>query len=146
VPPYFVVYAFTVPPAGFRLISMSRAAKSGQYAAFRALVHAGGTPHASDYYDLCGRGYRSVLMLDERYFLALTSPALTESRASLNTMLPLLKSMPSGTRALGFASLHPKGEQHLFMMLPALVPPASLTSQSGTVHRSTWKAVPGEPH
>jgi hypothetical protein len=109
VPPYFVVYAFTVPPAGFRLISMSRAAKSGQYAVFRALVHAGGTPHASDYYDLCGRGYRSVLMLDERYFLALTSPALTESRASLNTMLPLLKSMPSGTRALGFASLHPKG-------------------------------------
>ena len=86
------------------------AAVQGQYAAFLALVDAGGISQINDEYALYDRGYRSVLMFDERYFDALQSPRLMRCRVSPENMMPILRSMPSTRRALFFAMLYPEEE------------------------------------
>jgi ankyrin repeat protein len=82
------------------------AANKGRYAAFRALVNAGGTAKAQDYYALCDSGCRSVLMLDDRYFRATQGPDLLQYIRTPQTALPILRAIPPARRALCFAMLY----------------------------------------
>jgi ankyrin repeat protein len=91
------------------------AAVQGQYPAFRALLHAGGTAQAQDYYSLYARGHRSVLMLDPQLFCAMQGPDLlhhilspqAQPLDSVRAISPIMKSMSFPRRALCFATLHP---------------------------------------
>jgi ankyrin repeat protein len=89
------------------LAPVTCAAKEGQYAAFRVLLNAGGTAKPQDYYDLCDRGYRSVLMLDNEYFCTMQGPNLLHSILFFKS-LPIFKSMPLARRIWSLATLMPE--------------------------------------
>jgi hypothetical protein len=93
-----------------KLSPVAVAAEDGEYAAFRALLNAGGTAQTQDYYTLCETGYRSVLMLDERYFFAMQGPGLLHSLTydCGKWAMPFLIAIPVTRRALHFATPHPK--------------------------------------
>jgi len=97
------------------------AANRGRYPAFRELLDAGGIPRVQDYYSLYDKGYRSVIMLDKRFFNGTQGPALLHyllgpeyRQTSLSTpkslvrsILPLMKAMSLPMRTLCFATPHP---------------------------------------
>ena len=89
------------------LAPVTCAAKEGRYAAFRVLLNAGGTATAQDYYSLCDRGYRSVLMLDNEYFCTMQGPDLLHS-IHFSESLPIFKSMPLARRIWSLATLMPE--------------------------------------
>jgi ankyrin repeat protein len=88
------------------LAPLASAATQGHYPIFRALLEAGATANTWDYYVLCHAGYRSALMLDERYFCATQGPdPFHYDFLPQKTALPILRSIPSARRALFLATL-----------------------------------------